>query len=49
MELRKCERKDNSEHRPAKVAKENRHEGRDFPVLSLSDDDIQVAAKLVTL
>lgn len=49
VELWECEGEDDCQHWSGDVAQEEGHECRDLPVLALSNDDIQVAADLISL
>jgi hypothetical protein len=43
------EAEDDGEYRSGDVAEEERKEGWDFPVLALSDNDVEITADLVAL
>ena len=49
MELRIGEAEDDGEHGSGDVAEEKGKEGRDLPVLALSNNDVEITADLVAL
>jgi hypothetical protein len=49
VELGIGEAKDNGEYGSGDVAEEKGKEGWDFPVLALSDNDVEITANLVAL